>query len=60
MLFTLKPFGNIQSQLSALMGNIEGGEAGPDIYQSADRESKKVVVNKEGTVNIGEFLNSAN
>jgi Circadian oscillating protein COP23 len=54
MLFTLKPFGNTQSQLNALMGNIEGGEAGPDIYQSSDNRSQG-----EGIVNIREFLNSA-
>jgi hypothetical protein len=59
MLFTLKPFGNTQSQLNALMGNIEGGEAGPTIYQSADRESKKVVVSSRGTVNIRELIDSA-
>ena len=61
MLFTLKPYGSIQSQLSALMGNIEGGAAfDNNIYQSAKRKSKKVVVDSKGTVNIGEFLNSAN
>ncbi|NJR32866.1 MAG: hypothetical protein HC778_08775 [Chamaesiphon sp. CSU_1_12] len=52
MLFTLKPFGNTQSQLNALMGNIEGGEAGPDIYQSSSSQT-------EGIVNIREFFNSA-
>jgi Circadian oscillating protein COP23 len=54
MLFTLKPFGNTQSQLNALMGNIEGGEAGPDIYQSSGNQSQS-----NGIVNIREFLNSA-
>jgi Circadian oscillating protein COP23 len=53
MLFTLKPFGNTQSQLSALMGNIEGGEAGTDIYQSGRRKSRA------GIVNMREFLKAA-
>ena len=55
MLFTLKPFGNTQSQLNALMGNMEGGAAFDDnIYQSATSPSES-----EGVVNIREFLNSA-
>jgi Circadian oscillating protein COP23 len=53
MLFTLKPFGNPQSELNALMGNIERAEAKFGIYQSAESE------NSEGTVNMREFLNSA-
>lgn len=53
MLFTLKPFGDTQSQLNALMGNIEGGEAGPDIYQSGRRKGRK------GIVNIRKFLRAA-
>jgi hypothetical protein len=54
MLFTLKPYGDTQSQLNALMGNIEGGEAGPDIYQSSGNRRDRA-----GIVNIREFLNSA-
>ena len=54
MLFTLKPYGDTQSQLNALMGNIEGGEAGPDIYQSSGNQRDRA-----GIVNIREFLNSA-
>jgi Circadian oscillating protein COP23 len=55
MLFTLKPFGNPQAELNALME----GDASSGIYQSAESESKKVVVNSEGTVNIRQFINSA-
>jgi Circadian oscillating protein COP23 len=54
MLFTLKPFGNTQSQLNTLMGNIEGAEAGPDIYQSSGRRK-----GREGIVNIRKFLRAA-
>jgi hypothetical protein len=55
MLFTLKPFGNTQAQLNALMGNIEGGAAFDDnIFQSTQSQSET-----EGVVNIREFLNSA-
>jgi Circadian oscillating protein COP23 len=54
MLFTLKPYGDTQSQLNALMGNIEGGEAGPDIYQSSGNRRDRA-----GIVNIREFLNSS-
>ena len=54
MLFTLKPFGNTQSQLNALMGNIEGGEAGPDIYQSSSTP-----IRNNGVVNMQGFLNSS-
>jgi Circadian oscillating protein COP23 len=51
MLFTLKPFGNTQSQLNALMGNIEGGAAfDNNIFQSSD---------SEGVINMQDFLNSA-
>jgi Circadian oscillating protein COP23 len=53
MLFTLKSFGNSSNELSALMGNIEGGEAGPDIYQSSSIPSKS-----SGVVNMQGFLNS--
>jgi Circadian oscillating protein COP23 len=55
MLFTLKPFGNTQAQLNALMGNMEGGAAyDNNIFQSAQSHSES-----EGVVNIREFLNSA-
>ena len=56
MLFTLKPSRNTQSQLDALMGNIEGGEAGAGInmYQSNGRRQSRA-----GIVNIREFLGAA-
>lgn len=54
MLFTLKSFGNSSNELAALMGNIEGGEAGPDIYQSSSTPSKN-----DGVVNMQSFFNSA-
>lgn len=47
LLFTLKPYTNDASVLKQLMGNIEGGEAGPIIIQrSGNRE----------VVNMGAFL----
>jgi Circadian oscillating protein COP23 len=59
MLFTLKPFGNTQSQLNALMGNMEGGAAfDKDIYQSAPSPAT-IPIESEGVVNIRAFLNSA-
>ena len=55
MLFTLKDYGNTQSQLNALIGNMEGGAAFDDnIYQSSGSLSDRA-----GIVNIREFLNSA-
>jgi Circadian oscillating protein COP23 len=54
MLFTLKSFGNSSNELAALMGNIQGGEAGPDIYQRSSIPS-----NSNGIVNMQSFLNSA-
>ena len=54
MLFTLKSFGNSSNELAALMGNIEGGEAGPDIYQSSSTPSKS-----SGVVNMQSFFNSS-
>jgi Circadian oscillating protein COP23 len=56
MLFTLKPFGDVNSQLDTLMGNI-GGNAGPDITQSSGRPKSRKSHN--GIVNIREFLRSA-
>jgi Circadian oscillating protein COP23 len=53
MLFTLKSFGNSKNELNTLMGNIEGGEAGPDIYQSSSSSSQS-----DGVVNMQNFLNS--
>jgi len=53
MLFTLKPFRDSSNVLATLMGNIEGGEAGPDIYQSSSIPSKS-----DGVVNMPNFLNS--
>ena len=57
MLFTLKPSRNTQSQLDALMGNIESGEAGAGInnmYQiSVPRQSPT------GIINIRKFLRAA-
>ena len=56
MLFTLKPSRNTQSQLDALMGNIEGGEAGAGInmYQSSGRRQSRA-----GIVNVRKFLRAA-
>lgn len=66
MLFTLKPFGNTQVQLDALMGNIEGSAAaGINMYQSSGPaginmyQSSGPRQDREGIVNIREFLRDA-
>jgi hypothetical protein len=38
MLFALKPYGNNNYALKTLMANIEGGQAGPIIYQGSGGE----------------------